>query len=59
MIQEKIYSNRRSLLISKMEEGVAVIPSNELYTRSNDTEHPFRQNSNFYYFTGFLETNSV
>lgn len=56
---EQTYSNRRIKLLEKMNEGVAIIPSNELHTRSNDTEHPFRQNSNFYYFTGFLETNSV
>ena len=45
--------------MDKIEDGLAIIPSNDLFTRSNDTEHPFRQNSNFYYFTGFLETNSV
>ena len=27
-------------------------------TRSNDTEFPFRQNSNFYYLTGFREDNA-
>jgi len=59
MNEQKIFSDRRLKLLNLMEDGVAVIASNELLTRSNDTEHPFRQNSNFYYFTGFLETNSV
>jgi Xaa-Pro aminopeptidase len=59
MNNEKIYANRRNKLFNELDEAIAIIPSNELVTRSNDTEHPFRQNSNFYYFTGFLETNSV
>lgn len=59
MNEQKIFADRRLKLFSLMEDGVAVIPSNEHSTRSNDTEHPFRQNSNFYYLTGFLETNSV
>lgn len=58
-ITENTYSERRNNLLEKIENGVAIIPSNEHHTRSNDTEHPFRQNSNFFYFTGFLETNSV
>ena len=59
MIAETVYKNRRNKLFAEMEEGVAFIPSNELVTRSNDTEHPFRQDSNFYYLTGFLEENSI
>ena len=58
-MEKQIFIERRKKLFKKINHGLAIIPSNELYTRSNDTEHPFRQNSNFYYFTGFLETNSV
>ena len=55
----KLYQERRNKLLDIVIDGFAVIPSNDLHTRTNDTEHPFRQNSNFYYFTGFLETNSI
>jgi Xaa-Pro aminopeptidase len=42
-----------------MDDGVAVLSAARLQTRSNDTEHPFRQESNFYYLCGFEEDNSA
>ncbi len=42
-----------------MDEGVAVLSTASMQTRSNDTEYPFRPNSDFYYLTGFEEDNSV
>jgi len=53
------FVNRRSKLLDKMEEGVAIIASAPIQTRSNDTEYPYRQNSDFYYLCGFNEDNSV
>jgi Xaa-Pro aminopeptidase len=50
---------RRRKLLDLMEEGVAIIASAPLQTRSNDTEYPYRQNSDFYYLCGFNEDNSV
>jgi len=42
-----------------MDEGVAVLSSASLMTRSNDTEFPYRQESNFYYLTGISEDECV
>ncbi len=42
-----------------MDEGVAVLSTATMQRRSNDTEYPFRPNSDFYYLTGFEEDNSV
>ena len=42
-----------------MNDGVAVLATARQQTRSNDTEHPFRQESNFYYLCGFEEDNSA
>jgi Xaa-Pro aminopeptidase len=53
------YQNRRKILLSKMDEGVAFIPSGSYKTRSNDTEYRFRQDSNFYYLSGFMESNAL
>lgn len=39
--------------------GVAIIPAAPEVTRSRDTEYPFRQDSDFYYLTGFNEPNAV
>ena len=39
--------------------AVAVIPAAREVTRSNDTEYRFRQDSDFYYLTGFNEPDAV
>ncbi len=39
--------------------SVAILPSAREMTRSNDTEFRFRQDSDFYYLTGFSEPESV
>ena len=58
-MNENIYKRRRDRLLSKMKRGVGVLASARWKTRSNDTEYPFRQNSDFYYLTGFTEDNAV
>jgi len=58
-MNETHYINRRTQLFGKMEEGVAIITSAPTQIRSNDTEYPYRQNSDFYYLCGFNEDNSV
>lgn len=58
-MQETAFKNRRTTLLSKIEGGVAIIPSNDFKTRSNDTEFSFRQSSDFKYLTGFGEASSV
>lgn len=60
VIKEQEYKKRRNTLIQRMSQhSVAVIYSATYKTRSNDTHYPFRQNSNFYYLTGFKEDNSI
>lgn len=60
MIKEQEYKKRRERFAKQMEKNsVAVFFSAEQKVRSNDTEYPYRQESNFYYLTGFKEDNSV
>jgi Xaa-Pro aminopeptidase len=60
MIQESEYKKRRDTLGKKLSNNsIGVIFSAEYTTRSHDTQHPYRQNSNFYYLTGFKEDNAV
>jgi Xaa-Pro aminopeptidase len=40
-------------------EGAAIIPSAKLQIRNRDTEHAFRQDSDFYYLSGFPEPDAV
>jgi len=58
-MKEIHYSNRRKQILERMEQGVAIISAAMPAVRSNDTEHPYRQNSDFYYLTGFNESNSL
>jgi Xaa-Pro aminopeptidase len=59
-IKEQEYKARREFLAKKLKKhSVAVVFSATQKTRSNDTNYPYRQNSNFYYLTGFTEENST
>ncbi|MDF1875529.1 aminopeptidase P N-terminal domain-containing protein [Sulfurimonas sp. SAG-AH-194-I05] len=59
MISQKEYAHRRLKLAQSMSsESICLIHSANQKTRSNDTEYPYRQNSNFYYVTGFKEDES-
>ncbi len=59
MIKESEYKSRRDRLASSLKSYSIVILHSALHkTRSNDTEYPYRQDSNFYYLTGFKEDNS-
>jgi len=60
MIKEKEYRKRRERLLKKLpENSVGVIFSAEPSTRSHDTHHPYRQDSDFYYLCGFKEESSA
>ncbi len=51
---------RRVALIEAMQpNSVALIPAAQLVTRSNDTEFPFRQDSDFFYLSGFNEPDAL
>lgn len=60
MITKREYSRRRHRVMEQMEPGsIAIIPSAGLMIRNRDTEHRFRQDSDFYYLTGFDEPSAV
>ena len=53
-ISKSEFAARRKRLMSEMApNSVAIIPAAREVTRSRDTEYPFRQNSDFFYLTGF------
>ncbi len=53
------FAARRKELLASMGPGVAVFPSAPLALRNHDVEHPYRQESDLYYLTGFAEPESV
>ncbi|MDQ1318192.1 MAG: Xaa-Pro aminopeptidase, partial [Candidatus Poribacteria bacterium] len=50
---KEIYKQRRDQLMSKIENGTAIFGS------AKPCRHKYRQDSNFYYLTGFKEPESV
>jgi Xaa-Pro aminopeptidase len=53
------YSQRRTQLMAQMEaNSIAIVPTAVETVRNRDVEHPFRQDSDFYYLSGFAEANA-
>jgi len=60
MISKEEYQARRQRLSALMPAGcLAIIPGNTLSVRNNDAHYRFRQDSDFYYLTGFEEPDAV
>ncbi len=55
----KIFEERREIFLNKLNGKVAIIPSSSLVKHHADCEYPFRQDSNFWYLTGFDEPDSI
>ncbi len=56
----EIYRKRREHFLHSIGEGaVAILPSAPVSVRSNDVEFIYRQDSDFYYLTGFAEHEAV
>ena len=53
------FKERRERVLAAIHPGVLVIPSAPLAIRNNDVEHEYRQDSDFFYLTGFDEPESV
>lgn len=56
----KEFTERRQELMGMMEpNSIAIVPSSPMRIRSRDTEYPYRQDSDFFYLSGFSEPESV
>jgi Xaa-Pro aminopeptidase len=54
------FARRRRQLARLMgRNGIAIVPAAPVRIRNNDVEHPYRQDSDFYYLTGFTEPEAV
>ncbi|GAB3112883.1 Xaa-Pro aminopeptidase [Aestuariicella hydrocarbonica] len=59
-ITKQEFARRRNKLMSMMEpNSIVILPAAQEKVRSRDTEYNFRQDSDFYYLTGFTEPESV
>ncbi len=58
MLKERA-RRRRSLMRTMGPNTIAIIPAAQTCSRNADSEFPYRQNSDFYYLSGFIEPESV
>lgn len=57
--QAEFASRRKKLIQAIGQDSVAILFASKECQRNGDVHFPFRQNSNFYYFTGFNEPEAV
>jgi len=53
------YAKRRQQLLSRLGDGVAIVPTAPERVRNRDSHHPYRFDSYFWYLTGFPEPEAV
>ncbi|MDX1694812.1 MAG: Xaa-Pro aminopeptidase [Ketobacteraceae bacterium] len=59
-IPKKEFSERRQELMGLMEpNSIAILPAAPVRPRNRDVDYPYRQDSDFYYLTGFPEPEAV
>jgi Xaa-Pro aminopeptidase len=59
-VQPAVFAERRRQLLAALgPDAVAVFPAAPERTRSNDVEYRYRQQSDFYYLTGFAEPGAL
>ena len=59
MNQTEFKRRRKALMQQVGKSNIALIASASHQTRNRDVEYPFRQDSDFYYLTGFSEANAL
>ena len=55
----KVFEERREIFLDKLAGKAAIIPGANLVKHHADCEYPFRQDSNFWYLTGFDEPDAI
>lgn len=59
-MQQKIHARHRKQLIRMVGEGgIAILPAAPVRVRNRDVDYPFRQDSDFFYLSGFEEPEAV
>ncbi|HLK35655.1 MAG TPA: aminopeptidase P N-terminal domain-containing protein, partial [Polyangiaceae bacterium] len=63
LLDREASAQRRAAFVRAMSASpgpaVAILPSAPVFVRNNDVEHEYRQDSDFFYLTGFDEPGSV
>ena len=56
---KEFYRRRKELMALMDEDSIAILPAAMTHRRNGDMDFPYRQDSDFYYLTGFAESESV
>lgn len=56
---DEFAARRRALMAALPPDSAVLLPAASLVTRSRDSDHPFRQDSDFHYLTGFPEPEAL
>lgn len=60
LLDQTVFADRRARLMAQMQpKSIAIVPSAQMWPRNRDVDYAFRQDSDFYYLTGFDEPNAV
>ena len=57
--QKEFIKRRKQLMRMASEDAIIILPSAPERIRSNDTHYPYRQDSDFWYLSGFAEPEAV
>lgn len=59
-MEKQLFSARREKIFQQMpDNSIALLASASVQYRNSDTEYPYRQDSHFYYLTGFDESQAL
>jgi len=59
-LDKKEFARRRRVIMDEMGEGsIAILPAAPVRMRNRDVEYPYRQDSDFFYVTGYEEPEAV
>lgn len=59
MPREEFARRRRELMAQMVPDSIAILPAAPVRTRNRDAEYPYRQDSDFWYLSGFGEPEAV
>ena len=59
MTDQTLHTERRRRFAAVIGDAIALIPAGHEQMRNDDVDHPFRQNSDFFFLTGFEEPDAV
>ncbi|MCH2655887.1 MAG: aminopeptidase P N-terminal domain-containing protein, partial [Flavobacteriales bacterium] len=59
-LDPSFHKERRQMVLDQLPpNSISVIFSAPIRNRANDVDHPYHQNPNFYYLTGFQEAHAA